>query len=279
MNTMSKRNKILSISLSTLLAFLFIFPIYILFINSFKSRKAIFTDILALPFFNKDIFTLENYPNAWDIMNFFKVFTNSAIISSISTVIIIVFSSITAWVLVRKKGKLSTGVYNMFAMSILIPFQCVMLPLVRQMTNLNLLNPLGLIIAYLGFGTALGVILFHGFLKNIPIELEEAAIIDGCSNITVFFRIVLPLLKPIIFTVAVLDVMWIWNDYLLPSLLINSNPDWHTIPLATFLFFGQFTKRWDLGTAALMMSMVPIIIFYLFTQKYIIKGITDGAIK
>ncbi len=277
MEQMSKLNKTLTILLSTFLALIFVFPIYILFINSFKTQKGIYTDILAFP--QGNILTFGNYADAWERMNFLQAFTNSVLISGISTIFIIVFSSMTAWVLVRNKGKLSNGVYTALAMSMLIPFQCVMLPLIKQMNALNLLNPVGLIFAYIGFGTALAVMLFHGFIKNVPLELEEAATIDGCSNFRVFWNIVFPLLKTIIFTVAVLDVMWIWNDYLLPSLFVNSNPAWQTLPLRTYFFFGQFSKRWDLGTAALIMTMIPIIIFYLFTQKYIIKGITDGAIK
>ncbi len=277
MEQMSKLNKTLTILLSTFLALIFVFPIYILFINSFKTQKGIYTDILAFP--SGDILTFGNYAEAWERMNFLQAFTNSVLVSGISTVFIIIFSSMTAWVLVRNKSKLSSGIYTALAMSMLIPFQCVMLPLVKQMNALNLLNPVGLVFSYIGFGTALAVMLFHGFIKNVPLELEEAATIDGCTNFRVFWNIVFPLLKTIIFTVAVLDVMWIWNDYLLPSLFVNSNPAWQTLPLRTYFFFGQFSKRWDLGTAALIMTMIPIIIFYLFTQKYIIKGITDGAIK
>ncbi len=277
MEEMKKSSKIITITASIFLALVYIFPVYILFINSFKTQKGIYVDILSWP--TGDMFTLGNYSDAWVRMDFLSAFTNSLMISSISTVLIIGFSSITAWVLVRNKGKLSNTVYITLTMSMLIPFQCVMLPLTKQMRSLGLLNPGGLIFAYLGFGTALAVMLFHGFIKNVPFELEEAATIDGCSNFRVFWNIVFPLLKTIIFTVAVLEVMWIWNDYLLPSLFVNSNPAWQTIPLKTYFFFGQFSKRWDLGTAALIMGMIPIIIFYVFTQRYIISGITDGAIK
>ena len=160
----------------------------------------------------------------------------------------------------------------------LIPFQCVMLPLVGFASRIGIMNPTGLVFMYMGFGTSMAIVMFHGFIKNIPAELEEAATIDGCGSFRLFFLIVVPLMKTILVTVAVLNVMWIWNDYLLPSLIINK-PGWQTLPLKTYLFFGQFAKRWDLASSGLIMCIIPIIIFYLFCQKYIVKGITDGAIK
>jgi len=140
------------------------------------------------------------------------------------------------------------------------------------------MNPAGLIFMYMGFGTSMAIVMFHGFIKNIPEELEEADTIDGCNSIQLFFIVVVPLMRTILITEAVLNVMWIWNDYLLPSLIINK-AGWQTLPLKTYLFFGQFAKRWDLASSGLIMCMIPIIIFYLFCQKYIVKGITDGAIK
>jgi len=184
----------------------------------------------------------------------------------------------TAWVLVRNKTNVSNLLFMLFASALLIPFQCVMLPLVDLMTHLNLMNRIGIVIMYLGFGSSMSIILFHGFIKNIPAELEEAGIIDGCNMVQNFFYIVLPLLKSIIVTVAIINSMWIWNDFLLPQLIINK-PGWQTIPLKTYMFFGQYAKRWDYGTAALVIGMVPIIIFYMSTQKYIVRGITEGAIK
>ena len=131
---------------------------------------------------------------------------------------------------------------------------------------------------YLGFGSSLSIVMYHGFIKNVPLELEEAATIDGANAFQVFWRIVFPLLKSITVTIAILNLMWIWNDFLLPQLVINK-PGWQTIPLKTFYFFGQYSKRWDLATAGLLLGMIPIIVFYLFAQKYIVKGVTDGAIK
>ena len=262
--------------LCLLLSLLFLFPIYILFISSFKNIKGIYIDVLGLP---GDYFTLSNYPDAISRMEYLTAFKNSVFIAVAATALILIFSSVTAWVLVRNKSNLSRAVYIFFSISLLVPFQCVMLPLAKILRTCGMLNPAGLIIAYLGFGSSLAIMLFHGFIKNIPLELEEAARIDGCSELRIFISIVFPLLKTILVTVAILNVMWIWNDYLLPSLLVNANPDWQTLPLRTFLFFGQFSKRWDLGTAALILGMLPIIVFYMFAQKHIVKGITDGSIK
>lgn len=169
-------------------------------------------------------------------------------------------------------------VFLIFAGSMLIPFQCVMLPLVGFASKIGLLSRGGLIFMYMGFQTSMAIIMFHGFIKNIPEELEEAATIDGCGSIRLFISIVLPLMRTIIVTVAVINVMGTWNDFLLPSLIINKQ-GLQTLPLKTYLFFGQFAKRWDLASAGLVMCMAPIIIFYLFSQKYIVKGITEGAIK
>ena len=262
---------------------LFLFPIYILVLNSFKNTKGIFTDVTGFP--NADTFTLDNYPNAFKALEYIRSFFNSLGITVISTILILLISAMAAWVLVRYKTKISKVIFLFFAASMLIPFQCVMLPLVGFASRIHLMNPAGLIFMYMGFGTSMAIVMFHGFIKNIPEELEEAATIDGCNRIQsmmkvlqLFFIVVVPLMRTILITEAVLNVMWIWNDYLLPSLIINK-AGWQTLPLKTYLFFGQFAKRWDLASSGLIMCMIPIIIFYLFCQKYIVKGITDGAIK
>lgn len=258
------------------LAAIFLFPIYILTLNSFKNTKGIFTDILGFP--NASTFTIKNYINAFEELDYLVSFRNSLLITVVSTALILLISAMAAWVLVRYKTKVSKVIFIIFAASMLIPFQCVMLPLVGFASRIHIMNPVGLVFMYMGFGCSMSIIMFHGFIKNIPEELEEAATIDGCGSFRLFFKIVLPLMRTILVTVAVLNVMWIWNDYLLPSLIINK-PGWQTLPLKTYLFFGQFAKRWDLASAGLIMCMIPIIIFYLFSQKYIVSGITDGAIK
>lgn len=254
----------------------FISPIFILIINSFKSLKDIYLNVLALP--NRETFTAQNYPQAYEKLDFFTSFGNSVVITVSSIVLLLLFCSMAAWVLARYKTKISSFIFLLYAAATLIPFQCVMLPLVRFMDGLNLMNRPGLVFMYLGFGSSLSIILLHGFIKNVPVELEEAARIDGCNMVQTFFLIVFPLLKTILITVAILNAMWIWNDFLLPQLVVNK-PGWQTLPLKTFLFFGQFSKRWDLATAGLLMCMAPIVIFYLFCQKYIIKGVTEGAVK
>ena len=255
---------------------LFLFPIYILVLNSFKNTKGIFTDVIGFP--NAATFTLVNYPNAFEALEYIRSFVNSLTITVIATVLILLISAMAAWVLVRYKTKTSKIIFFLFAASMLIPFQCVMLPLVGFASRIGIMNPQGLIFMYMGFGSSMSIVMFHSFIKNIPEELEEAATIDGCGSFRLFFSIVIPLMRTILITVAVLNVMWIWNDYLLPSLIIDK-PGWQTLPLKTYLFFGQFAKRWDLASAGLIMCIIPIIIFYLCCQKYIVKGITDGAIK
>lgn len=269
-------NRICFTVIGIILGCIFLFPIYILILNSFKNTKGIFTDVLGFP--NDTPFTLENYPNAFDALEYLRSFLNSFLITVIASLLILLISAMAAWVLVRYKTRTSRVIFLLFAAAMLIPFQCVMLPLVGFASRINLMNPPGLIFMYMGFGTSMSIVMFHGFIKNIPEELEEAATIDGCGGFRLFFTIVVPLMRTILITVEVLNVMWIWNDYLLPSLIIN-RPGWQTLPLKTYLFFGQFAKRWDLASAGLIMCIVPIIIFYLLCQKYIVRGITDGAIK
>lgn len=259
-----------------LLALLFMAPILILLSNSFKSLKDIYLNVLALP--NGETFTWKNYPEAFEKLEFAKSFLNSLGITLVSTVLLLICCSMAAWVLVRYKTKTSKVIFMVYAAATLIPFQCVMLPLVRLMDGMHMMNRPGLILMYLGFGSSLSIILFHGFIKNVPLELEESSRIDGCNMVQTFFLIVLLLLKTIMVTVAILNVMWIWNDFLLPQLMINK-PGWQTLPLKTFLFFGQFSKKWDLATAGLIMCMLPIILFYIVCQKHIVKGVTEGAVK
>ncbi|MFT8887812.1 MAG: carbohydrate ABC transporter permease [Ethanoligenens sp.] len=267
-------SKIVALVLKILLAALFLAPFYILVVNSLKTRKEIFTNTLKLP----AIPQWNNYTRALDAMNFLSALRNSLVITLCSVAVIIIFTSMAAWMITRTKNKISNVIYLVFVASMIIPFQAIMLPLMREMGQLNLLNIPGLIFVYLGFGASMGVFMYAGFVKSIPKELDEAAMMDGCNSFQTFWLIIFPLLKPTTFTIAVLDVVWIWNDYLLPSLTIN-NPGTMTIPLQTFFFFGQFTKQWDMALAALVMCIIPVIVFYFFAQKYIIKAVTVGSIK
>ena len=274
MKKRSYMKKGILIVIGIVLALIFVASVLLLINSSFKSLQEIYIDILALP----QKFTLNNYIQAFEQMDFLPSLVNSLLITVLSTVLILLVSSMAAWVLVRYKTRSSKVLFLVFSSALLIPFQSVMLPLVDVMSKLNLMNRPGLIFMYVGFGCSMSIVLFHGFIKNIPAELEEAATIDGCNMFQTFFTIVIPLLKGIMATVAVINVMWIWNDFLLPSLVINKN-GMQTLPLRTYLFFGQYSKKWDLATAALVLCMIPIIIFYLSCQKHIVKGITAGAGK
>ncbi len=255
---------------------LFLMPLYMVVINAFKTRKGILVDVLAFP--KGDFATFQNFPEAFEALNFLKTLSNSLLITIVSTLLVIVFSSMAAWYLVRSHKKWAAVVFMIFAASMLVPFQSVMLPLMSLVGKTGLRNPAGLVFVYLGFGSSMSIVLYHGFIKGVPLALEEAASIDGCSPLRTYWQIVFPLLKPTTVTVAILNVMWFWNDYLLPSLIINK-PEWQTIPLRMFFFFGQFNKQWNLALAGLILGMIPIVIFYLFMQKHIVKSIAAGSIK
>ena len=273
-----QRKKIISktviILCCIILAAFFIFPILLLFINSFKSLKEIYISVLQLP----KTLNLDNSISAFKELDYLNAIKNSLIITCTVTVVNVICCSMAAWVLVRYKTKTSKLIFTIFSVAVLVPFKCVMLPLLAEMGKLNMINMPGLMLVNLGFGSSMSIILFHGFMKNVPVELEEAASIDGASQPRIFFTIVLPLIKGIAVTVAILNVMSLWNDYLLPSLTINRSGT-QTLPLRTYLFFGAYTKKWNLGSAALVMAIIPVIIFYVLCQKHIIKGVTEGAVK
>ncbi|MDR4945531.1 carbohydrate ABC transporter permease [Neobacillus cucumis] len=258
-----------------LLGLVFLVPFYYLLSNSLKPFAEILSNTSALP----KVFMLDNYINAFEKLDYLKVFSNSLIITVLSNIVLIVFCSMAAYMLVRTKKRISNVIFMIFVAAMIIPFQSIMIPLIKTAGNFGLLNSIwGLVIMYLGFGSGMTIFLYHGFIKGIPVELEEAAIIDGCSRFGVFWRIVFPLLKPITVTIVILNSLWIWNDYLLPSLVLQ-NPEYRTIPLATFFFFGQYTKQWDLALAALVLGIIPLLIFFFSMQRHIIKGITSGSIK
>lgn len=275
-----KKQKIATLLLQVfgiILAIFYLSPFYLVFVNSFKTKKNVLTDTIGLP----APFTFENYPKAIDKTDFLRAFLNSSTITLIALLLLVLFSSMAAWVLVRNKTKASTFVFMLFVAAMLIPFQSVMLPLVDLFgTNkLNLINThIGIIFMYVGFGSSMSIFLFHGFIKGIPVDLENAAWIDGCKKWQVYVMIILPLLKPISVTVMILNGIWIWNDFLLPSLVLQKK-EVRTIPLATQYFFGAFSKDWHLAMAALTLAILPVIFFYLLAQKQIIKGVMAGSIK
>jgi raffinose/stachyose/melibiose transport system permease protein len=267
--------------LVTALCLVYLSPVYIVLVNSFKTRAELYENILALP----ERFNFRYYINAAEKMNFPSALANSFIVTLGSIIFITVLSSMCAWMLVRNDHRLSRLVFMIFVAIMLIPFQTLMMPLMQEMSGIRrnlgipMVDTLGaLIFMNIGFGAGMAVFLYHGFVKSVPVSLEEAATIDGCSTFGVFWRIVFPMLKPVTVTVMVLDVIWIWNDYLLPSLVLTSRAN-RTIPLSTASFFGEFTIQWNMAMAGLMLTIIPVIIFYLCAQKYIIKGVAAGAVK
>jgi len=267
--------------LVAVLALAFLSPVYIMLVNSFKTRSELYENALALP----SSFSFEYYASAIDKMNFLAVFGNSLYVTLATVVFVVVLSSMTAWMLVRRDHPLSKIIFLSFVATMLIPFQTLMMPLmqvmdwIRTYLHLPMLNTHGgLIFMNIGFHAGMAVFLYHGFMKSVPIALEEAAILDGCTTFGVFWRIVFPLLKSITVTVAILDVISSWNDYLLPSLTL-SDTGLRTIQLSTFYFFGEFTIVWNQAMAGLTLTIVPVVLFYAFAQKYIIKGIAAGAVK
>lgn len=262
-----------------ILLVIYMVPFYLMFINSFKTRREIFADTTGLP----SVWNFKNYSDAAERMDFIHSFTNSIIITVCSVVLIVLFSSMAAWVLCRDKSRKSKIIFYLFVSGMVVPFQAVMLPLVKWMAQLQfgpfkmLGTHYGLIFMYIGFGASMSVFLYHGFISSIPLEIEEAAIIDGCSKWKVYTKVILPLLKSTTVTVSVLNGIWVWNDFLLPFLTVNGRIN--TIPLAMNNFFGAFSKQWELAMAALIMAVIPIIIFYFFVQKQIIAGIVQGSIK
>ncbi|NOU99977.1 carbohydrate ABC transporter permease [Paenibacillus planticolens] len=261
--------------LGILIALLFLVPFYFVIVNSLKTFPELAASTAKLP----QSLYFDNYKKVWTIMKFPSAFMNSLIITVFSNVGLVIISSMAAYRMVRKPSKFNNLVFLAFVAAMVIPFQSIMIPLVRVASQVGLMDSkLGLIICYFGFGVSLNVFLFHGFIKSIPMEIEESATVDGCSPYGVFWRIVFPLLKPMSTTVIILNSLWIWNDYLLPSLVLNS-PGLRTIPLATFSFFGQYTKQWDLALAGLTLGVLPIVIFFLAMQKHIVEGITAGSVK
>jgi len=257
------------------LGLVFLVPFYYVVSNSLKPFADILTNTSALP----KVLQFENYVQAFEKLDYLNVFTNSLIITVSSNIVLVIFCSMAAYMLVRTKKKISNVIFMSFVAAMIIPFQSIMIPLIKTAGNFGLLNSMwGLVIMYLGFGSGMTIFLYHGFIKGIPVELEEAAIIDGCTRFGVFWRIVFPLLKPITVTIVILNSLWIWNDFLLPSLVLQ-DPELRTIPLATFFFFGQYTRQWDLALAALVLGIIPLLIFFFSMQKHIIKGITSGSIK
>ena len=259
------------------LAAVFIFPVFVVVINSLKLKFSITNAPFVLP--NAETFSgVENYVTGIEKTGFLSALGWSLFITVLSVAVIIIFTSMTAWYIIRVKNTFTSLLYYAFVFSMIVPFQMVMFTMSKIANVLRFDNPLGLIFIYLGFGAGLSVFMFSGFIKTVPKTIEEAATIDGCNTLQVFWLVVFPVLKPTAITVAILNTMWIWNDYLLPYLVIGQ--DYKTVPIAVQYLKGGYGSV-DMGAmmAMLVLSIIPVVVFYFLCQKYIIKGVASGAVK
>lgn len=277
MKTNRKTSDVIIFFILLILAIAFLAPIFIVLMNSFKGKFFISDAPFVFP--NKQTFVnLENYTSGIEKTNFLSATGWSLFITVFSVGFIVLLTAMTAWYITRVKSKFSNLLYYLFVFSMIVPFQMVMFTMTKVANVLSLDNPVGIVVIYVGFGAGLSVFMFCGFVKSVPIEIEEAAMMDGCNPVRTYFFVVLPILKPISVTVAILNVMWIWNDYLLPYLVIGS--DYKTIPIAIQYLKGGYGSI-DMGAmmAMLVLAIIPIVVFYLVCQKHIIEGVTSGAVK
>lgn len=269
------RKAVLIISL-IIISVIYIYPVFLMFMNSFKPFGDIIADVLALP---KSLDT-SNYTYVIKKMKYVLLFRNNMIITILGIVGIVVFSSMAAYILERRKGTYVKAAYTLIITPMLIPFQTIMITLLKSMNVLHLSgSKIGLGIQYWGFGIPMATFIFFNFMKTIPRELDESAKIDGASTFRTFVSIIFPLLKSVTVTVIVLDVMWIWNDFLLPLLMVNSNNETKTLVLAAYTFVGQMNTKWNYALTAMVLTVVPSIIVFILLQKYIVEGVVAGAVK
>ena len=275
----SKALHVVKMIVLVILLVMFLFPFFIVLVNVFKTKGDITSNPLALV--GSHGVTFKNFPQAIKKMNFVSAFTNSFIITVSSTVLTIIFASMTSYVMVRRDWKVTKILFAMMIASMVIPFQVLMIPLVSLYGGfLGILNHRAtLIFMHVGFSLSMASFMFHGAIKtNVPLALEEAATIDGCTSWQTYWKIVFPILKPTIATVAIIDAMAFWNDYLLPSLVLGRK-ELYTLPIATQVFYGTFSTDIGLIMASLLLAMAPILILYVFLQRYIVEGVTAGAVK
>jgi raffinose/stachyose/melibiose transport system permease protein len=280
-------NVVIKMIIAIIIALYVLFPFFLVVINSCKPTDMITANPIGLA----GVSFPQLVQNLRDVINnthflFWSAFEYSVIITLLSLVLLALFGAMAAWVICRNKTKWSTFIYFTFIASMIIPFQVVMLPLISTFRDVGkfigipmLQSVPGIIFAYLGFGGAMTVFILNGFIKGIPVTLEEAASIDGCSPEQIFFLIIFPLLKPVITTVTILNGMWIWNDYLLPSMMLGQNGKVKTLPVAVQAFVGSYVKQWNLILAAALLAIIPIVILFLFAQKQIMEGMIEGAVK
>jgi raffinose/stachyose/melibiose transport system permease protein len=267
--------KLIRYILLYILLILFIMPFYIMVINSFKTTE----QFIISPFSFPQKLDFNNYISAFLKMRYLDAISNSIIITLLSVFLILLTSSMAAYFLVRYKWRINKIIFAVFVASMIVPFQALMIPLVSIYGRMGLMNSKWVLIyMYTGFGQAFAVFILHGFIKSIPWEIEEAAFIDGSTKMQTYFLVVLPLLKPALLTVLILDVLWIWNDYLLPSLILLS-PSERTLPLSTYSFFNSYSVDFAPLMAGIILTIIPVLFLYLFSQRQILKGIVQGAIK
>ena len=278
MNTRKAKHGRLLTVIFTIISLIYVFPIALVVINSFKKKAYISRSPFSLPT-EQTFVGLENYINGIEKTGFFEAFGWSLFITVFSVIAIILCTSMCAWYISRVKNKITNTIYYLCLFSMIVPFQMVMFTLSKIANMLHLNNPVGIIVIYLGFGAGLAVFMFAGFVKSIPIEIEEAAMIDGCTPIQTYFKVVMPIMKPTYITVAILQAMWIWNDYLLPYLVLDIRK-YKTIPIAIQYLKGGYGSV-DMGAmmGVLVLGIIPIIVFYLACQKHIIEGVVAGAVK
>ena len=275
----SRRNSTILTVVFTFLCVVWVYPIVTILLNSLKDTKSITTrDVFNLP--NSQTFAgFSNYVESITGMNFLKSFFFSLLISVTSVVLILLCCSMAAWYVVRVNSLIAKIFYYLCIFSMVVPFQMVMFTLATTADRIKLNTPYNICVIYLGFGAGLAVFMFTGFVKSIPLEIEEAAMIDGCSPIQTYFRVLVPILKPTIISTAILETMWVWNDYLLPTLVLDIKK-YRTIPMAIQYFRGSYgTVNMGAMMASIMIDIIPIIIMYLVSQKYIIEGVIAGAVK
>jgi len=274
MNTRARWGKRATFIVGTVLAIIYVFPFFLVFVNSVKLKYDILANPLSIPF----KITLDNYQQAFAKMNYFRALTNSLVITIFSVSLLIVFSSMLAYYLSRTKSKPSKYIFLILVASMIVPFQALMIPFMARFAPLVSYNNRGaLIFFYIGFGTALSTFLYHGFISTIPTEIDEAASIDGASDFKAFWKIIFPMMRPITATVAIINALWIWNDFLLPRLVLDEASQ--TLPLSTYLFYGTYAVEYGQAMAGLALAVIPIVIFYLILQKQFISGISQGAVK
>ncbi|MBP8002883.1 MAG: carbohydrate ABC transporter permease [Chloroflexi bacterium] len=271
---MVKQKKAGYLILATILAIFYIAPFAVVLVNSLKGRLEVLRDPIAFP----TQLDMANYTAAWEKMSYPVAFMNSLLVTVVALAVLTIFPAMMGYYLARFETRFTKFIYGLLIVSMIIPFQALMIPFVSIYGRLDMLNSrAALIYFYLGFGVSLSTFLYQGFIQNIPIALDESAAIEGASKLQIFWRVIFPLLKPIFTTSLILNALWIWNDFLLPSLVLFQGA--RTLPLTAFSFYGQYTSQYGQAMAGLVLSIIPIIVFYIALQRNIIDGITEGAVK